>query len=85
MVALGAIRVSAAESNEAINEARINQVQVIGTHNSYHIAQPKPLLAEIAKNSTDRSLSSFPNLESVKLNSIYSPTPRADTTQSHRR
>ena len=40
-----------AQPRTATDEVRLNQVQVIGTHNSYHVAQPKSVLDEIAKRS----------------------------------
>lgn len=37
-----------AQHDDHVDNVRLNQIQVIGTHNSYHIAQPAVVLAEVA-------------------------------------
>lgn len=57
-------------ADDRVEELRLNQIQIIGTHNSYHVAQPAERLAELVKrNPSYASLGySHPSLD-TQLNS----------------
>lgn len=57
-------------AGDGVEELRLNQIQIIGTHNSYHVAQPAERRAELAKrNPSYASLGySHPSLD-TQLNS----------------
>lgn len=71
----------------------LNQVQILGTHNSYHI-QPDPVLINLyllfdetaiqwGYTHTGRSKSSSNSWASVSWSSMYTPIRRADSTPRH--
>lgn len=68
----------------------LNEIQVVGTHNSYHVAPIPELLATFVniepaalewESPIARSVSSSRPRGSARLNSMYSPTPMAGSMQ----
>ena len=63
----------------SINDVRINQLQVIGSHNSYRIKTPESILKIIALFDSTNAVQmdythlSFPNDVAVRLNPINGP------------
>jgi hypothetical protein len=78
--------ITASNSDDCI---RLNQIQVLGTHNSYHIAPEPQLLAALGANARDIDYSHRPLAEQLsrgirKLSSTSSPIRMADATPRRR-
>jgi hypothetical protein len=84
-ICLVALTANAIAQDANLDHLRLNQIQVIGTHNSYHIAQPKAVLDEIAKQNKQLAESldyTHRPLREQFSNSIFSWIKQAGFTQT---